>query len=144
MQQPEKLAQCNPTLKVSLDFHGQYNSWFSTPSMQATTTHFWLHSVTLPLEAVPVCSSPALIPVFELWKIHFLFAHPVERKKAIYTHVYIEIYTHNIHTPQHKVFLPKLYLQLFYLVCNFSLFFFHHSFQLLHLFFFPFQPAGMV
>lgn len=87
IQQPEKLAQCNPTPKVSLGFPGQHNPWFSMPSMQATTTHLWLHSVTVQLEAVPVCSSPALIPVFELWKIHFLFAYPVERKKAIYTHV---------------------------------------------------------
>lgn len=82
-----KAASVQPKTEAVLDFHGQYNSWFSMPSMQATTTHFWLQSVTLQLEAVPVCSSPALIPVFELWKIHFLFAHAVERKKAVYTHV---------------------------------------------------------
>lgn len=54
-----------------------------------------------------------------------------------YTH------THRVHalplTPQGTS--PKLYLQLFYLACNFFLFFFQYSFQFLHLFFFLFQTT---
>lgn len=61
--------------------------------------------------------------------------------------MYTDSYTHTQSTctpPYINRVLPlKLYLQLFYLACNFSLFFFQYGFQFLHLFFFLFQTTEL-